>query len=71
MASTFNDEHLHHLVRRYRARPFVDAELWAGKVVRAVRASTSRRLDDDALVELTGLTVEQIHAGIEWHTDRQ
>ncbi|MFI5615793.1 hypothetical protein [Amycolatopsis sp. NPDC051903] len=70
MVSGCTDEHLQQLVKQYRKRPFVDAELWAGKVQRAVLANTTRRIDDDALVEMTGLAVEQIHAGIDWHNDR-
>ncbi|MEO6083517.1 MAG: hypothetical protein ABIQ18_10480 [Umezawaea sp.] len=27
-------------------------------------------LDDDVLVELTGLTIEQVHAGVAWHNER-
>jgi hypothetical protein len=51
------DEHLRQLVEQYHRRPFIDAELWAGKIYRAVEGNRSRRrIDDDALVELTGLT---------------
>ncbi|MFI5614560.1 hypothetical protein [Amycolatopsis sp. NPDC051903] len=49
MVSGYTDEHLQRLVRQYRKRSFVNAELWAGKVVRAVRANTTRLIDDEPL----------------------
>ncbi|NKQ59210.1 hypothetical protein HFP15_40865 [Amycolatopsis sp. K13G38] len=70
LVSACTDDHLHRLVEQYRRRPFIDAELWAGKVFRAVDSHRGRRIDDDTLVGLTGLTVHQIHAGIAWHNER-
>jgi len=70
LVSACTTEHLRELTEQYRRRPFVDAELWAGKVLRAAEGGGGRRVDDAVLVELTGLTIEQIHAGIAWHNER-
>jgi hypothetical protein len=70
LVSACTQDHLRQLVEQYQARPFVEAELWAGKVRRAVEDNRDRRIDDDVLVEQTGLTLEQIHAGIAWHHER-
>lgn len=71
LVTACTQEHLRELVEQYRQRPFVEAEQWAGKIMRAVAGSHGRRVDDDdVLCELTGLTVQQIHAGVAWHNDR-
>ncbi|UKD50823.1 hypothetical protein L3Q65_00575 (plasmid) [Amycolatopsis sp. FU40] len=70
LVSACTEEHRHRLAEQYRRRPFVDAEQWAGKVLRAVEKNRGRRIDDAVLVELTGLTVDQIHAGVAWHSER-
>ncbi|UQW99267.1 hypothetical protein [Streptomyces sp. RerS4] len=38
-------EHLAELVEQYKNRPFIDAELWAGKVGVKVGTGTGRRMD--------------------------
>ena len=70
LVSACTEEHLHQIVEQYRQRPFLHVELSAGKIYRAVDRNPGRRIDDAVLVELTGLTVEQIHAAIAWHNER-
>jgi hypothetical protein len=64
------DEHMRLLVEEYRQRPFIEAEQWACKIHRAVESNPGCRIDDENLVELTGLTVEQIYQGRELHNRR-
>ncbi|WP_410583936.1 hypothetical protein [Amycolatopsis sp. lyj-108] len=70
LVSACTPKHLRAITEQYHQRPFIDAELWAGQVLRAVNANPGKRIDDALLTELTGLTVEQIHAGITWHNER-
>ncbi|MFD1934897.1 hypothetical protein ACFSKW_25825 [Nonomuraea mangrovi] len=58
-------EHLIALREHYRRRPFVDEELWAGKITRALDdASEEYNLDD--LTAATGLNPEQVERCIAW-----
>ncbi|MFC7344499.1 hypothetical protein [Saccharopolyspora griseoalba] len=59
-------EHMQQLIEQYHQRLFVEAELWAGKIERAIKQHPGQRIDDATLVELTGLTVDQIHQGIDY-----
>uniref|UniRef100_UPI003F497425 hypothetical protein n=1 Tax=Amycolatopsis sp. CA-151526 TaxID=3239921 RepID=UPI003F497425 len=69
LVTACTDTHLQAIAEQCRRR-FVDAELWAGKILRAVTDNPGKYIDDALLSELTGLTVEQIHAGITWHNER-
>ncbi|GGX55570.1 hypothetical protein [Streptomyces noursei] len=60
-------EHLAELVKQYKHRPFVDAELWAGQIARALQKHEGRISEED-LAEGTGLTPDQIEAGATWQT---
>jgi hypothetical protein len=66
-------EHLTELELSYADRPFVEPELWAAKIRRAVRA-TQHRLDPLAdrhwVATMTGLTTDQIGAAIDWLADQ-
>ncbi|KUN89898.1 hypothetical protein AQJ66_02185 [Streptomyces bungoensis] len=55
------------LVDVYRQRPFVDAELWAGKIGRAIEAHRGR-ISPKELAKETGLTQEQIELGESWQS---
>lgn len=70
LLSTCSEGHMNELSEQYRRRPYTDAELWAGKVLRAVSTNPGRYIDDVFLTAETGLTIEQIHAGITWHNER-
>ena len=58
-------EHLHTLVAQYKARPFTDAELWAGKIGRAL-GDHPEGLSDEALAQATGLTPAEVELGVLW-----
>jgi len=70
LLTSCTDDHMQRLVERYGARPFVDEELWAGKILRAVAGNPGKYIDDPFLAKETGLTVAQIHAAITWHNER-
>ncbi|GAA2815633.1 hypothetical protein GCM10010441_45330 [Kitasatospora paracochleata] len=58
-------EHGRQLVEQCRARPFVELELWAGKIGRALdrRPEGLRKAE---LAEATGLTPVEIELGARW-----
>ncbi|SHL56983.1 hypothetical protein MOV08_20610 [Streptomyces yunnanensis] len=58
-------EHLAELVEQYEHRPFVQSELWAGKIARAVEKHRGR-ISKEVLAGETGLTPEQIAEGVAW-----
>ncbi|MFD4589031.1 hypothetical protein [Streptomyces sp. NPDC058434] len=58
-------EHLTELIKKMRARPFVDEELWAGKVARAL-AAHPQGLSLYALAMETELTQDQIAQAALW-----
>lgn len=58
-------EHLADLVEQYKRRPFIEAELWAGKIARALQKYEGR-INEEDLAEETGLTPDQIEAGVTW-----
>ncbi|MEW2437308.1 hypothetical protein AB0952_24660 [Streptomyces caniferus] len=59
-------EHLGELQERYRARPFVKEEVWAGKIARA--RHTQPDLDEEELVDMTGLNFIQIEHALAWES---
>ncbi|MYT25993.1 hypothetical protein GTW69_37960 [Streptomyces sp. SID7760] len=58
-------EHLAELVAQYERRPFIDAELWAGKIGRAIEAHGGV-ISPEELVEETALTEAQIERAVLW-----
>lgn len=60
-----SSEHMAALVEVYEQRPFVDAELWAGKIGRVIEAHRGR-ISPEELAEETGLTQAQIELGMSW-----
>jgi hypothetical protein len=63
-------DHLRSLLETYARRPFVDEELWTGKIRRAVAAGGGRPLHSPDLATLTGLSVEQVARALVWHNSR-
>lgn len=61
-------EHLADLQREYAARPFIDEELWAGKITRALGEGP---LKPFALAKATGLTLGQIHRAVAWRNKQR
>ncbi|PAZ12913.1 hypothetical protein CLM62_27695 [Streptomyces sp. SA15] len=61
-------EHLKELVEQYKRRPFVDAELWAGKIGRAMQQHPDG-IDEEDLARETALSPEQIELGVLWHLE--
>ncbi|MFD5616669.1 hypothetical protein [Kitasatospora sp. NPDC127060] len=61
-------EHGRQLVEQYRARPFVEPELWAGKIARAL-AEHPDGLSPTELAEKTGLTPEEVERGARWQAE--
>lgn len=59
-------EHGAELRRQYRERPFVDAELWAGKIARAMLAHP-QGMSAEALAAETGLGPGQIERAVLWN----
>ncbi|MFE2157995.1 hypothetical protein ACFW9M_09280 [Streptomyces lydicus] len=62
-------EHLSDLQQRYRRRPYANEELWSGKIARALRAHPEG-LDDEHLVQATGLNFIQIEHALSWESER-
>ncbi|MGG2459319.1 hypothetical protein ACO0M4_05760 [Streptomyces sp. RGM 3693] len=62
-------EHLTVLRERYDRRPFVDEELWVGKIARVLDENHDA-LRVDRLAEATGLTVPQVERALEWQNAR-
>jgi hypothetical protein len=58
-------EHLGELAAQYERCPFVDAELWAGKIARALRRHPKGGSEEE-LARESGLTHEQIQRGVMW-----
>lgn len=58
-------EHLVALQEQYRRRPFVEEELWAGKIYRAVEHDPEG-LSAESLTDATGLSLEQIERCMAW-----
>ncbi|MFB6437084.1 hypothetical protein ACFCVY_09905 [Streptomyces sp. NPDC056411] len=62
-------EHLAELQQQYRQRPYVNEELWSGKIARALRAHPEG-LDEEQLVHATGLNFIQIEHTLSWESER-
>lgn len=62
-------DHLGELQERYRRRPFVNEELWVGKVGRALREHPFG-MSEEQLVEATGLNLLQIGRAVAWKKER-
>ncbi|MGW1617426.1 hypothetical protein ACWCQZ_50820 [Streptomyces sp. NPDC002285] len=60
-------QHLAELTEQYKHRPFVDAELWQGKIARAIQHHPDG-ISPETLAEETGLNLQQIEAGVTWRT---
>ncbi|CAL9272208.1 MULTISPECIES: hypothetical protein [Streptomyces] len=63
------DEHFDVIKDGYAHRPFVEEELWAAKLTRALTSGPSE-LSMDQLGCRTGLQEPQIRAAIAWHNER-
>jgi hypothetical protein len=64
-----SEEHLIVLRERYGRRPFVEEELWVGKIARVLEEH-SGGLRIDRLAEAAGLTVPQVERALEWQNER-
>lgn len=69
MVVACSGDHTRQLHAQAAARPYVDAELWAGKVLRAMQEA--RRADRfevsvEELQDATGLSPEQVRAAVQW-----
>lgn len=62
-------EHLAKLHAEYDVRPWIDEELWAGKIHRALEAAGGE-LKPDRLSAATGLTAEQLQRAVAWHNEQ-
>ncbi|WP_042383098.1 hypothetical protein [Streptacidiphilus melanogenes] len=62
-----SDEHLVRLQDVYARRPFVEPELWAGKIERALRRNRCW-LSGRRLRRATGLSADQIRQALAWRT---
>lgn len=62
-------EHLAELHADYDARPWIDEELWAGKIHRALEAA-GEGLKPDRLSAATDLTDEQLQRAVAWHNEQ-
>jgi hypothetical protein len=58
-------EHLAELVEQYKRRPFMYAELWAGKITRALRQHP-KGISEEELARETGLSPDEIRHGVTW-----
>ncbi|MFF2747782.1 hypothetical protein ACFVVA_19805 [Kitasatospora sp. NPDC058048] len=62
-------EHLTALIDRYRRRPFIPEEQWAGKVCRTL-AGREGPVPLGLVARLSGLSVQEAVQGVEWHNAR-
>ncbi len=61
-------DHLGELQQRYRQRPYIKEELWAGKIARALRLQPD--LNEEELAEVTDLNFLQIERSLTWESER-
>ncbi|MFI0742454.1 hypothetical protein ACH4PU_30910 [Streptomyces sp. NPDC021100] len=61
-------EHLAELVEQYKQRPFVEEELWAGKIGRAIEQHGGRVSAEELMAE-TGLDQSQIDRAVQWQNE--
>ena len=69
LITTCCDDHFDVIKDGYAHRPFVDEELWAAKLTRALTTGPTA-LSMDQLGCRTGLQEPQIRAAIAWHNER-
>ncbi|WP_446035023.1 hypothetical protein [Streptomyces olivaceus] len=69
LVTTCSDDHFDVIKKGYGDRPFVDEELWAAKLTRALTTGPPA-LSLDQLGSRTGLRERQIRAAIAWHNER-
>ncbi|MER7540806.1 hypothetical protein ABTX77_39500 [Streptomyces sp. NPDC097704] len=62
-------DHLDEVRELYRARPFVNAELWARKIDRAL-AQYPQGLSTEELIEETGLNLIQLERATVWRSEQ-
>ncbi|TQF02800.1 hypothetical protein E6W39_11705 [Kitasatospora acidiphila] len=64
--------HLAVLVERYRRRPFIEEELWAGQVARAATWLSRLRTpyDLESLAQAAGVTQEELLRAARWTVDQ-
>lgn len=67
LATACSQDHLSELVKQYRRRPFVAAELWAGKMARALGCHPGG-IGAAELAAETGLTSQQIELASHWRS---
>ncbi|MEV6793442.1 hypothetical protein AB0M87_15880 [Streptomyces sp. NPDC051320] len=60
------EEHLNALRDQYRRRPFIEEELWAGKISRALDQHPDG-LTAEELGRTTGLMLPDIRSAMAWH----
>ncbi|MGC5041577.1 hypothetical protein ACPXCS_39295 [Streptomyces sp. DT190] len=58
-------EHLDELIAQCKRRPFVEDELWAGKIDRVMQQHPEG-ISAEALAEEVGLSVTQVGAAVRW-----
>ncbi|QNA75382.1 hypothetical protein C8250_028955 [Streptomyces sp. So13.3] len=61
--------HLAQLQEEYRQRPFINEELWAWQIVRAL-TGVATGATVDLIAFATGLIVPQIHRAIAWRNEQ-
>ncbi|MGW2543152.1 hypothetical protein ACWC5I_20320 [Kitasatospora sp. NPDC001574] len=66
MLTACSREHLDALVGWNEVRPFIEAELFAGKIARAMVGHPDDRISAEDLAEETGLAPVQIGLGVLW-----
>jgi hypothetical protein len=69
MAIACSAEHMSQLHAQAAARPYIEAELWAGKLLRALRDTARANQTEISVEELqnaTGLTPEQLLTAVQW-----
>ncbi|OEJ21453.1 hypothetical protein AR457_37250 [Streptomyces agglomeratus] len=59
-------EHLDELIRQFKRRPFVEDDLWAGKIARVMQQHPEG-ISVEALAEEASLNVAEVGAGVRWH----
>ncbi|MCQ4079726.1 hypothetical protein NGB36_03730 [Streptomyces sp. RB6PN25] len=69
MVTACSPDHLAELQENYRLRPFVDEELWVGKIARALNEHAAG-LTLERLAEMTRLSLVQIDRAVVWQNQR-
>ncbi|OEJ21400.1 hypothetical protein AS594_38130 [Streptomyces agglomeratus] len=58
-------DHLDELIEQVKRRPFLDDELWAGKIARVLQQHPGV-VSAKELAEKTGLSQAQVRVGVKW-----